>query len=202
MAKNKKRASKKTEKGKVSKQPYWRLTLKDNWRKRSPVFKFVSAFTVGIIIFYSLYNSTFFNIYIADPLTHFQARLSSSILNIMGQATSAEGNVLRNSYTALDIKKGCDGIEPTMFFIIGVLLVPFNWRAKRYGLLVGLVALFSLNLLRIVGLYFAKVYWPSAFDTLHIHGGFALFFIITIIIWMTWANWALKNTSLEKTGHA
>ena len=155
------------------------------------------VFALSLITFYSLYGLPAVQQYVVIPATNIQVHLSSWILNIFGQDTQIDQGVIYASEVALNVKAGCDGIEPTAFFIIGVLLVPLSWRSKLVGLGVGIIVLQLLNLLRIVGLFFAKAYWPSSFDVLHLHGGFTLFFVLTIIIWMIWANWAIQTSKLS-----
>ncbi|MCB0598125.1 MAG: archaeosortase/exosortase family protein [Lewinellaceae bacterium] len=196
MAGRKKKAKPTTKKRKEKKSAL--LSLKQNIQKRLPVVKFLVAFLISILAFYWLYNSAFFAEEISKPLTKFQAELSSHILNFFGQNTWVEKSILHGQNSALDIKKGCDGIEPTALFIIGVLIVPLSWKTKLPGLLMGLIALLLINLLRITGLYFANVYWPEAFEFLHLHGGFALFFVVAIIVWMVWASWAIQYTKVKK----
>lgn len=194
--KQKKNASKKT-KGNKKKSKGIVFSLKAFWQRQSIPLKFLSVFALSLIAFYSLYGLPAVQQYIVIPATNIQVQLSSWILNILGQDTWIDQGVIYASGVALNVKAGCDGIEPTAFFIIGVLLVPLSWRSKLVGLAVGIIVLQLLNLIRIIGLFFAKVYWPSSFDVLHLHGGFTLFFVLTIIIWMIWANWAIQSSKLS-----
>ena len=173
------------------------FAIKEFWQRQSIPLKFLLVFALSLIVFYSIYGLPVFQQYVVIPATNVQVQLSSWILNILGQDTRIDQGVIYASEVALNVKAGCDGIEPTAFFIIGVLLVPLSWRSKLVGLSVGIIVLQLLNLLRIVGLFFAKVYWPSSFDILHLHGGFTLFFVLTIIIWMIWANWAIQTSKLS-----
>lgn len=194
--KQKKNASKRT-KGNKKKSKGILFSIKAFWQRQSIPLKFLLVFALSLIAFYSIYGLPAFQQYIVIPATNIQVQLSSWILNILGQDTRIDQGVIYASGVALNVKAGCDGIEPTAFFIIGVLLVPLSWRSKLVGLAVGIIVLQLLNLIRIVGLFFAKVYWPSSFDILHLHGGFTLFFVLTIIIWMIWANWAIQRSKLS-----
>lgn len=163
----------------------------DGFSQKKPILKFVLAFALGIIVFYTIYFSDFFTTHVSSYIVSAQAQLSGFILNIFGFDTEVDQSLVSNGKVVLDIKKGCDGIEPTVFFLIGVLLVPFSRKAKMVGLATGLGVLSLLNILRIIGLFVVNFYWPKAFDFLHLHGGFTLFFIVTIIVWIIWANWAI-----------
>ena len=187
--------SKKRTKGKPVKPKTLTSRLNTGFAQKKPVLKFVLIFGLAIILFYTLYFSDFFTDHISRYIISGQAQLSSFLLNIFGFNTTVGNTIILNGDVILDIKKGCDGIEPTVFFLIGVLLVPFSRKAKLVGLLGGLVVLSLLNILRITGLFVVNSYWPESFDFLHLHGGFTLFFIVTIIVWIIWANWAIGQST-------
>jgi exosortase/archaeosortase family protein len=105
-----------------------------------------------------------------------------------------------DSCFSVSIAVGCDGLEPLAMFVGGILVFPMAFRLKWPGILAGAVVLFILNLIRIAGLFLAGLYWPGAFDFLHLHGGFILFAAIAILLWMIWANWALQKS--KNTSHA
>lgn len=197
MAAKSRKKSKKTRKKQGQERAFWQKLLSSwgkIWRDKSPVIQFLLAFSIGIGLFYWLYTSSFFSSVILEPLTNFQAKISSGILNLFGEQTNVrDGGMLTSNKVSLNIKKGCDGIEPLAFYVLGVLIIPLSWRAKIPGLLIGVSVLFVLNLLRIILLYLASSYWPQSFDLLHLHGGFALFFVITLIIWIIWAKWAINH---------
>ncbi len=166
----------------------WKTTFQD----KLPILKYVGGFILLLSIFYSIYVSDIFKIGFLNPFVSFQAKLSSFLLNLMGQNTTTAGTQLIGT-TSLNVTKGCDGMEVTALYLIGVLLMPFAWRSKMWGVLTGLGVLFLLNLGRIVALYLSQIYWPSAFDFLHLHGGFALFTVVAIFMWARWANWAIRQ---------
>lgn len=160
---------------------------------RKLMLKYVFGFISLIILFYVVYSSSFFEQNIVEPLSAFQTKIASGILNVFSYGTSATDGMLQSDGIALDVAKGCDGMEPLALFIVGLLLVPFSLRLKLVGLAWGVGILFLLNILRIAGLYIAKVHFPSAFEFLHLHGGFAIFTVITIVIWAVWAQWAMNQ---------
>jgi len=197
MKRNPKKYNKKKAKSQKNQRKVPSFSLQNSWKRQSIPLKFLLVFVLSLIAFYSVYSLTAFQQYVVIPATNIQVRLSHWVLNIFGQNTWIDQGVIYANGVALNVKAGCDGIEPTAFFIIGVLLVPLSWRSKLVGLTVGIIVLQLLNLIRIIGLFFAKVYWPSSFDILHLHGGFTLFFVLTIIIWMIWANWAIQTSKLS-----
>ncbi len=165
----------------------------EGWSNSFPIIKFVLLFGLLLLIFYALYGSNFFQEAIVVPAVNFQAIFSNFVLNLLSQDTVVNGGIISNELGSINVGKGCDGIEAIMLYVIGVLVVPFSFKTKWPGLLFGFLALFLLNMIRIIGLFFANIYFPEAFETLHLHGGFALFIVVTLILWLIWANWALAK---------
>ncbi len=157
------------------------------------ILKFVLAFVLFIVLFYVVYSTSFFTDYILTPFIQFQASLTGIVLNLFNQGATVTGGVVENAAGSINVSKGCDGIEPIAFFIIGVMIIPVALRSKLIGVFFGVLTLFILNILRIIGLFFANIYARNIFEGLHLHGGFALFIFITLIVWLIWADWAIKK---------
>lgn len=168
------------------------------WQQKAPILRFVGLFFFGIVLFYSLYFSDFFMHNVADSFNQFIGEIASFALNIFQQNTGVQNGIISSGDAAVNVKKGCDGLESIAFFTIGVLLVPFSWRSRLVGLAVGVSVLFLLNIFRIIILYFSQIYFPTLFDFLHIHGGFILFIFVTLLIWMRWVQWAMSQEKIQQ----
>jgi len=163
------------------------------WNEKRPILLFLIGFTVGMAVFYLFYNSVLYKNTIASTIENTQAIIASGILSVLGHTTTVDGDLIQGQEFAVSISDGCDGLEPLAMLVIGILVFPLAFRWKWQGMLAGLIVLFILNLIRIAGLYLAGVYIPSAFEFLHLHGGFILFTIISIGLWMVWVNWAMRQ---------
>ena len=178
MSKGKSKHNKEADAQKVVKKPGSNVLL-----------KFFGFFALAMIAFYSFYYSSLYEDYVMKGLLNFQARISNFVLNIIGQPTSVDGDVIYSDEFRVSIKGGCDGVEATALYICAVLVFPLiSLRKKIPGLLWGVGILFIINIFRIVGLYLSGRYWPQAFDFLHLHGGVVIFTIISIVLWMIWVS--------------
>ncbi len=166
-------------------------------REKAPVIQFLLGFALFMLLFYLFYYSFIYKDYLSGPIEGFQARISSGILNLFGFDTQVSGDSISGSGFSVNIAKGCDGLEPLAMFVGGIFVFPMAFKFKWPGLLAGAIILFILNLVRIVGLYLSGIYWPGAFDFLHLHGGFIIFTIVAIFLWMSWANWAMRKQQEE-----
>ena len=161
--------------------------LKIWWQAKSPISRFLIGFIGLMLAFYIFYYSPIYESYIMDPLLSVQAKFSNAILNAMGFDTDSSGDIIAGSDFRVSIKNGCDGIEAPALYICAILAFPFvAFRSKLKGLFYGILALSILNLFRIAGLYLAGVYWKSAFEFLHLHGGVIVFTMFAILLWLIW----------------
>ena len=169
---------------------------------QSPALRFVVMMIIGMVLFYAFYKSAFYQNYFNEPIVTAQANITSFFLNLFGADTVSNGTVISSATTdsSINIKGGCDGLEATALLLCAVSVFPIAFKYKVPGLLMGFLGLFALNIFRLVGLFYAKTYASqSTFDLLHEQGGFVIFTALSIVIWMIWANWAMKKASSDYT---
>ena len=172
--------------------------FKKYWQEKSPVFKFILGFAACIIVFYVLYYSPWFESVFKTPILAAQAVAGGALLNLFGYSVNVANEVISGSGATVKIAGGCDGLEATAMFLAAILVFPLPFKFKWPGLLAGLVVLTLLNIFRIAGLFLVQKHWPEAFDFMHIQGGLYLYSIITILLMLIWADWALKNYKKER----
>lgn len=167
------------------------------WHNMSPMLRFLILFVAGMIVFYLFYYSPLYEDYIMTPLLTAQANIANVLLHALGQDTTVYQDIISSDVFTVSIKGGCDGVEATALFLIAILVFPLAFKFKWPGIIAGLLVLSVLNILRIAGLYLAGIYWPAAFEFLHLHGGVVIFTIIAILLWIIWINWALNKKMKE-----
>lgn len=165
----------------------------------SSKWRYLIAYAVAIVLFLYFYNSYFYESNILVYITSFQSGIASFVLNVFGHETTVIGPVLSNLNGSISVARGCDGVEPISMYLLAILIVPLSFNKKLPGILIGIGVLLVLNIIRIIILFLASIYFPSLFDFLHIHGGYIIFMIITIVIWLSWLNWALKPNKDSET---
>ena len=191
-----KQASKKKQRGSFIKKTT--ASISEYWGQKSPVLKFLLGFAASMIIFYLIYLSPFFVEYIGKPILAGEAKISSFLLNIMGQGTAAKEDVISSPGYAISIKNGCDGLETLAIMLSGIVVFPIAFRLKWPGLLYGTLALMVLNFFRIAVLFIVgKNFSQEVFDFLHEQGGFVIFTVLGVFLWIIWANWALNKRAVE-----
>lgn len=124
---------------------------------------------------------------IIKPYTGLLARAVTTIVNMFGAAASVNGTQVLSARASIDIEMGCDGVEASCLFLAGVLAFPTSWRARLIGFAVGVPLIHLINLARLVGLYYAGVYFPGIVEELHVYVAQTLVIILStalLIIWL------------------
>jgi exosortase/archaeosortase family protein len=89
------------------------------------------------------------------------ARVSNVMLNWLGQVTTVTGSSIFSGRFSIDVRRGCDAIEPSVLFLSGVLAFPSPFLRKLPGIVIGTLVLLAVNLVRIVSLFLTGVYYPK-----------------------------------------
>lgn len=166
-------------------------------RERGPIFHFVVKLAVLMIVANV--------ILMLDPVDERAmprymegwATVSAATLRVMGIDAKTNGTSIYSSEPrfSVNIKKGCDAVQPMVLFIMAVLASPVLWKTKWMGLLAGIAFLMVMNLVRVISLYYTGIYWESAFEIMHHDVWQTLFVILSILAWLFWALWAVKKTA-------
>ncbi len=133
--------------------------------------RFVLAFfafaAVGLALYCFPYGEfgireTFFNAFLSG-----YARLAGAVIALFDPTAVAVGTEIHGQY-AVRIVKGCDAMEAKILFVSAVLAFPTALWHRLLAAGAGLLALTSLNVLRIASLYYAGMAFPKLVEVLHL----------------------------------
>lgn len=161
---------------------------------KRPVFQFVGLFVVLLGAFYGFtYYFPLFNKRLLPQYMRLNARASALILSAMGEGASANGTAVSSRRYSVDIRHGCDAVAPSALFIAAVLAFPSSIRSKLPGLVAGTVILAVINLIRIVSLFYTGIFYPKAFEFVHVDIWQPVFVLFSLTLWVIWALWATRR---------
>lgn len=186
-------------KRKIKKGGRKRVVEKDRFRElkdRLPVLKFTAGFIVVTVVFFLLTNSDWFDV-IRKPLLIAYTEVSSVLLNIFGMGTKANGDILFSDDFSVNIEEGCDAIAPAILYAVSILVFPVAWKYKWKGLVYGLLAIFTLNIVRIISLFLTGIYFRSLFEIMHVEVWQAVFIVLTVVTWLYWLRWANNKAASD-----
>jgi exosortase/archaeosortase family protein len=113
----------------------------------------------------------------------------------------AIGNQLRAPGGGITVLKGCEGTEVMFMLVAAFSAVIMPWRRRLMGLGIGILMVFCLNQIRLVGLFYAYRSDPSLFDLLHGTLAPITLVIIVALYALFWFQYAVgNNNSNEPAG--
>jgi len=113
----------------------------------------------------------------------------ADIINFVAplEGVAAFQNYLISSRVNLEIVRGCDGAGALFLITAAILSFPVEFERKCIGLVLGVSMLYSINLIRISGLYFVIAYRPEWFNLVHIYLTTTLMIILGCLFFIWWA---------------
>ena len=160
---------------------------------RHPILRFVLVFAVCMGLFYALTITSFFETRGWGPYLDLNAEVSGAILGLFIDDVTVSGRSISSPQASILIERGCDAIHPTGLFLSAVIAAPTSVLSKVFGMFTGTFLLMSLNLVRIITLFVIRIHWPDMFEIMHVEVWQALFIFLALLLWVLWANWAVRG---------
>ncbi len=158
-----------------------------------PVLRAVTIFCVLMGAFYAFEFTKVAKGNLRGAYLKLIARASGGTLAVLGYDTTVDGVSVSSPRFSMNIVRGCDATDPAAAFVAAVLASPTSVWAKIPGIAIGTLALLTINLLRVVTLFFVGIYFPSAFETMHQGVWQASFMVLAIACWAIWVQWATRE---------
>ncbi len=138
--------------------------------------------------------SEFFETYLC-----LNAEASAVVLQVLGDDASATGTAITSPRFSVNIQRGCEASQVSAFFVFAVLAWPASvslWR-RVTGIALGTLLLVIFNLVRIVSLYCTGVYFPSAFEAMHVDVWPPVFMVLALFLWVMWMRWITESDPVK-----
>ncbi len=165
--------------------------LRQWWRSKWPVIRFGSTFVLLLAAYYAVAVTSGFD-QLLFRILHWNAIASCAILNLLGQSCSISGTFIQSATFSVNIRRGCDAVEPVWFFVAAVLSFLAPARLKVAGIVVGATLICLANIIRISSLFIIGAHFPRLFPAAHLEIWPALLIVFASILWIAWILWARK----------
>jgi exosortase family protein XrtF len=129
----------------------------------------------------------------ADPLTIIVTQHTEALLSILDPAVdyhiepgSVNVPVTRAGDTVMMVYEGCNSVNVMIVFV--AFIISFKGPVGlflRY-LVVGLLAVYAINLLRLMGLYAVALYFAASFYFFHKFFFTGVIYLVVFLIWYFW----------------
>lgn len=118
--------------------------------------RFVVVFAVVLVGLFSVELLNPVQEHVVVPFTGILAKISAALIAPFDETVIAYGKVLqfRDTGFAVSIEAGCNGVEATIVLIAAVVAFPGSWKARIIAICLGFLAIQSLNIVRIITLFY------------------------------------------------
>ncbi len=118
------------------------------------------------------------------------AALVNGFLHLLGEPTRLHENIVASNMYKVTLAPNCAALEAAFFYSAALLAFPAPPVRKLVGVVIGFVGIAAMNLLRVVTVFLAGVYWPSKVTALHEGLWPVLMIMGTVGLCAAWLCWA------------
>lgn len=98
----------------------------------------------------------------------------------------------------LEIVDGCNGLEAIGLFIGFVMAYPGDNVKRAFFIPMGILAIYLVNVGRIITLAIMQLHYPQWFDFAHDYSTSAIFYIAIFMMWVVWMHYGGKPGATGK----
>jgi len=155
------------------------------------VTRFITIFLLVLLVLFTLEMLMPVQEHVIVPFTSRLAQLSATLIVPFDSSVTAYGKVLQfqDSGFAVSIEAGCNGVEATIVLIAAVLAFPATWRQRVAAIGLGFVAIQSLNLVRIISLFYLGDWNIELFTWVHLYLWPALIMLDVLIFFLLYLHY-------------
>lgn len=148
--------------------------------------RFIILFVVFILAGNFSLAIPFVDTRLIEPWTQANASAAAGLTRLFGMDADSAGMSLTAGSARLSVKKGCNGVEALIILAAAILAFPAPWSRRLVGLLIGAIAIFGFNILRLVNLLVVAVHFPERLELFHIFIWQTLIVLIAFGIFILW----------------
>ncbi len=154
---------------------------------RFSAVRFVVVFLVLFGGLFALYSySDWVREVLIQPWTRSVAAISTLLLRPIYPDVYRVGEGVLSSRFMIQVVDGCNGIEPLILLLAGILAFPTSLRARALGFAIGVPFVVLINQVRVLALFILGAEIPAWFDRSHIFIAQAFVILATAGFWLWW----------------
>lgn len=137
--------------------------------------------------------------WISVPFTGLLADVSAFLIKLFDDDVVSHGVIIQSvaNNFAVAIAPGCDGIEAVIILISAIVAFPSPWKHKLVGIAIGFFAIQSLNLVRIISLFYMGQWSAVWFEWFHLYLWQALIVLDALAVWLIWLRYLPRRARPE-----
>ncbi len=137
------------------------------------------------------------------PFTGAIADLSAWLIRSFDTSVIAYANIIQDldNGFAVSIEAGCNGVEAAIVLFAAMLAFPSPWRYRLLGMGIGFLTVQTLNIGRIITLFYLGQWSQTLFEWAHLYIWQALIMLDVLLVFLVWLRVMPRRTD-PGTPHA
>jgi exosortase H (IPTLxxWG-CTERM-specific) len=170
-----------------------------NWLARNrDLVKAYVIFVVFTVVAFVALQTVWCADHILQPLNSATAGGSAWLMGLFGTEADHFGSQILSEAGSVNIAEGCNSAYATIIFLAGIFAFPTGWRQKLLGAILGTVALFVINLVRVVTLVYLSGSNKGLFDEAHLYIWQFAIILIGGLLWLLWYDKIVSRRPTSK----
>lgn len=164
------------------------------------MFRFVAIFLVCLIGLFTLDVLQPVERAVIEPFNAVLAQVSTFVMNLFDADPFVQGKIIRSTAMgfAISIERACNGVEALIILVSAMVAFPSPWRHKLAGIGIGFIAIQSLNILRIISLFYLGKWDRDWFDFFHLYLWQALIILDALVVFLLWLRYLPRPAQLAR----
>lgn len=123
--------------------------------------------------------------------------VSAQFIRIAGGHVAVDGSVMRSPQTgfAIEMKNGCNGVNVMVLLWSAMLAFPTSGSWKAKGIIVGALAIQSINFVRFISLFYLGQFSMQWFEFAHSYLWESLIMLDALAVFWFWAQLIHRSVS-------
>ena len=158
--------------------------------------RFVITFLLVLVTLFTIEMLNPVQASVIAPFTSLLTSISASLIVPFDDSVVAYGKVLQfsDSGFAVSVEAGCNGVEAIIVLIAAIIAFPGSWSARFTAIVLGFLAVQTMNILRIISLFYLGNWDLEIFSWVHLYLWPALIMLDVLIVFIVYLRYLSAKT--------
>ncbi|MBB5746181.1 exosortase H [Brevundimonas variabilis] len=169
---------------------------------RNPGIRYLATFAIVGLALFSVLATPWAERLFVQPFTQGLVDVTAFMVRPFDARVVADGDILRFSdgLGAVQVLAGCNAVEVCALLAAAILAFPARFRDCLIGAVLGIVALQTVNLFRIITLLYLSRGSQEVFEFFHHYVWDAMIGLEGLLVFFFWARWQGRQERAARSG--
>ena len=168
---------------------------------KSPAVQYLGLFLLITVALFSVLATPWAERLFVAPFTRSLVHACAMLIDLVDDRVIADGAILRfdDGKGAVQVLAGCNAVEVCALLTAAIIAFPGKLRYGLIGAAAGIVALQTINLLRIISLLYLSRGSQEVFEFFHHYVWDAMIGLEGLLIFFFWTRWQARREASDRT---